>query len=82
MSTFFRMQVDTDALTDAAFEFVTDPHPSRNERGIVRELNEFNPEIIDVLECMLMDGTEDRQDVAAYICALFPQTRHTPAGAT
>lgn len=71
MSQFFRIQVDTEALTDAAFEFVTDPHPSRNDRPVIHELNEFNPEVVDVLECMVMDGTEERRDVAAYITAVF-----------
>jgi len=72
MSTFFRIQVDTDALTEAAFAFVTDPHPSRNDRPVIQELNDFNPEIVDVLECMVMDGTEERGDVADYISAIFP----------
>lgn len=71
MSQFFRIQVDTEALTDAAFAFVTDPHPSRNERPVIHELNDFNPEIVDVLECMVLDGTDERQDVAAYIRAVF-----------
>jgi hypothetical protein len=71
MGRFFRIEVDTEALTDAAYEFVTDPHPSRNEREVILELNEFNPEVVDVLECMLMDGTDQRRDVAAYIQAVF-----------
>jgi hypothetical protein len=74
MSQFFRIQVDTEALTDAAFAFVTDPLPSRNERPVILELNEFNPEAVDVLECMVMDGTEERRDVAAYISAVFTPT--------
>ena len=72
MSRFFKIQVDTEALTDAAYEFVTDPHPSRNERPIVHELHEFNPDIVDVLECMVIDGTDERRDVADYIAAVFP----------
>jgi hypothetical protein len=71
MGQFFRVSVDTEALTDAAFAFVVDPHPSRNERPVIHELHEFNPEIVDVLECMVMDGTEERADVAAYISAVF-----------
>lgn len=72
MGRFFRIQVDTEALTDAAFAFVTDPHPSRNERPVIQELNDLNPDVVDVLECMVMDGTEDRADVYAYIAAVFP----------
>ena len=71
MSQFFRLQVDTVELTDAMFAFVTDPSPSRNERPIVLELNDTYPEAVDVLESMLLDGTEDRQDVAAYVDAVF-----------
>ena len=73
MGQFFCIQVDTDALTDAAFAFVTDPYPSRNDRPVILELNEFNPEVVDVLECMVMDGTEERKDVAEYISAVFTQ---------
>jgi hypothetical protein len=69
---FFRIDVDTEALTDAAYEFVIDPLPSRNERPVIHELHEFNPEVVDMLECMVIDGTEERQDVAAYIAAIFP----------
>lgn len=71
MSRFFRLQVDPDELTDAMYGFVTDPHPSRNERPIVQELNDLAPEVVDVLESMLLDGTEERQDVADYVHATF-----------
>ncbi len=71
MSRLFRLQVDPDALTDAAFEFVTDPHPSRNERPLIQELNEVYPEMVDILECMVLDGTEERRDVADYVHAVF-----------
>ena len=71
MSRFFRLQVDPDELTDAMYEFVTDPHPSRNERPIVQELNDLAPEVVDVLESMVLDGTEARQDVADYVHATF-----------
>ena len=64
---FIRFQVDREAVIDAAFEFVTDPRPSRNDRPIVKALDDFNPEMVDVLECMVIDGTESRQDVADYI---------------
>jgi hypothetical protein len=71
MSRFFRLQVDPEELTDAAFEFVTDPHPSRNERPLIQELHEVYPEMVDVLECMVLDGTEERRDIAAYVQAVF-----------
>jgi hypothetical protein len=71
MSRFFRLQADPEELTDAAFAFVTDPHPSRNERPLIQELHEVYPEMVDVLECMVLDGTEERRDVAAYVEAVF-----------
>lgn len=71
MSRFFRLQVDEEALTDAAFAFVTDPQPSRNDRPLIHELHDSYPEMVDVLECMVLDGTEERQDVAAYVHAVF-----------
>ena len=78
MSRFFRLHVDQEELTDAAFAFVTDPYPSRNERPLIQELNEFYPEMVDVLECMVLDGTEARQDVAAYVHAVFSPALEEP----
>jgi hypothetical protein len=71
MPRLFRLQFDPDVLTDEMLAFVTDPSPSRNEREIVQELNDLHPESIDVLESMLLDGTEDRADVAAYVETVF-----------
>jgi hypothetical protein len=71
MSHFFRLQVDLDELTDAMYQFVTEPTAKRNEMPIVQELDDVNPDIVDVLECMVLDGTEARQDVAAYVQAVF-----------
>lgn len=75
MSRFFRLQVDTDELVDAMFDFVTDPHPSRNEREIIQELSDIHPESIDILESMLLDGTDERRDVAAYVEMVFASSR-------
>ncbi|HKG26047.1 MAG TPA: hypothetical protein VKB09_10395 [Thermomicrobiales bacterium] len=74
MSRLFRLQVDPEALTDAAFEFVTDPTPLRNERPLIQELNDIYPEMVDILECMVLDGTEQRRDVADYVYAVFTPT--------
>jgi hypothetical protein len=71
MARLFHWNVDLEALTDEAFAFVTDPRPSRNDRPVVQELNDVNPEVVDVLESMLLDGTEERQDVADYLTAVF-----------
>lgn len=71
MSSFFKLQANLDDLTDAMHAFVTDPHPSRNERPVIQELNDINHDLVDVLECMVLDGTEDRQDVAAFVYTVF-----------
>jgi hypothetical protein len=68
---FFRYDVDLDELTNAMWEFVTDPHPSRNERPVVKALDDMHPDSVDVLEAMLLDGTEERSDVAAYFDTVF-----------
>lgn len=70
-SRLFRLQVDHDALVDEMHAFVLDPRASRNERPIVQELSDVHPESLDVLESMLLDGTEARQDVADYVAAVF-----------
>ncbi len=72
MSRFFRIMVDAEALTNALFEFVTDPYaPSRNERAVVQELHTFAPEMIDVLENMILDGVEERCYIDEYVHAVF-----------
>ena len=68
---FVRFDVDLEALTDAMWAFVTDPRPSRNERPVVKALDDIHPESVEVLESMLLDGTEERDDVAAYVAAVF-----------
>lgn len=73
MARLFRFDVDEVELTDAAFAFVTDPLPSRNERPLIHELSDIYPDMVDVLECMVLDGTEERQDVADYIQAVVGQ---------
>jgi hypothetical protein len=67
---FFRLQVDESALTDALFDFVVDPRASRNERPVITELHDVYPEMVDVLESMLLDGVEQRQHVAEYVHAV------------
>jgi hypothetical protein len=73
MSSFFRLQVDLDELTDAMFAFVTDPNPSRNDRPVIQELGDINHDLVDLLECMVLDGTDERQDVADFVESVFGQ---------
>lgn len=71
MARFFRIEVDETALTDALYDFVTDSRASRNERPVVQELHSFVPEMVSVLEHMIIDGVEERQDVADYVDFVF-----------
>ena len=71
MTAFFTLQTSLDELTDAMFAFVTDPDPSRNDRAIIQELSDLNHDIVDLLECMVLDGTDDREDVAEFANAVF-----------
>jgi hypothetical protein len=73
MGRFFQIRVDTVALTDEAYAFVIDPTPKRNERPFIQELHDIYPEMVDVLECMVIDGTEERNDVAEYVETVFAQ---------
>ena len=68
-SPFFRLLVDEDGLTDALLEFVTDPRASRNERPVIQDLHELAPGMVPVLEAMVIDGVEEREDVAHYVHA-------------
>jgi hypothetical protein len=68
-SPFFRLLVDEDGLTDALLDFVTDPRGSRNDRPVIQDLHDLAPGMVPVLESMVLDGVEDRADVAAYVHA-------------
>ena len=70
---FFRVQVDETELTDEFFAFVTDPQASRNARPVIQELHEVAPEMVDVLESMVLDGVEEREYVADYVHAVLSE---------
>jgi hypothetical protein len=67
MPRFFRFIVDQEELTNELFDYVTDPHPSRSERPVIEELHEVAPEMVDVLECMILDGVDQRRYVSDYV---------------
>jgi hypothetical protein len=69
VSPFFRLLVDEDGLTDALLAFVTDPRASRNDRPVIQDLHDLAPGMVPVLEAMVIDGVEQREDVAAYVHA-------------
>jgi hypothetical protein len=62
VSRFFRVLVDRDALIDAYFAYVTDPHPSRNDRH--SEVLDEGPVPPEVLEKMVLEGVDQRRDIA------------------
>jgi RNA polymerase sigma factor (sigma-70 family) len=66
---FFRLEVDAEALADELHGFVTDPGASRYARPVVAELEEVAPEMLPVLETMIVEGVVDRRHVAAYVDA-------------
>jgi hypothetical protein len=68
-SPFFRLLVDEDGLTDALLQFVTDPRATRNDLPVIEDLHDLAPGMVPVLEAMVLDGVEDRADVAAYVHA-------------
>jgi hypothetical protein len=70
MSQFFRLRVDEVALTDALFEFVIDPHATRNELPVISVLHEMAPDMVPVLECMVLDGVDEREYVEDYVHAV------------
>ena len=62
---------DLDSVTDVCFDFVTDPSPRRGQRVAIIELQDTAPHVIDVLESMVLDGIEDRTEVAHYVQYVF-----------
>ncbi len=78
-SPFFRLLVDEDGLTNALLQFVTDPHATRNDLPVIQDLHDLAPGMVPVLEAMVLDGVEERSDVAAYVHAsLFGLSRSEP----
>ena len=68
----FRLLANEDKFTDELYAFVTDSNAdSRNERAIISVLHEMAPQIVSVAECMVIDGVEERQDVADYVHAVL-----------
>ena len=71
MNRFFRLNVDETVLTDALYEFVVDPSAtSRNARPVIRELNDAAPEMVEVMESMILDGVDERHYVRDYVHAI------------
>jgi len=68
-SPFFRLLVDEDGLTDALLQFVTDPRATRNDLPVIQDLHDLAPGMVPVLEAMVLDGVEERSDVAEYVHA-------------
>jgi len=63
--------VDSDRLTDELYAFVADPRGSRGERPVIQELHDIAPQMVPVLEHMVLDGVDERSLVADYVRAVF-----------
>ena len=70
MPRYFRLDVEEDELTDELFAFVVDPSASRTQRPVIDELHDVAPEMVDVLESMVIDGVDERHYVADYVHAV------------
>jgi hypothetical protein len=57
-----RVEIDKEGLIDDYLAYVTDPRPSRNEHHAV--LLDSGPVPVPVLEQMVLDGVNRREDVA------------------
>ena len=68
-SPVFQLLVDEAGLTDALLQFVTDPRATRNDMSVIQDLHDLAPGMVPVLEAMVLDGVEAREDVAAYVHA-------------
>ncbi len=71
MNRFFRLAVDETTLTDALYEFVVEPSAnSRNTLPVILELNDVAPEMVEVMESMILDGVDQRHYVEDYVHAV------------
>jgi hypothetical protein len=72
MMNIFRLLADQEKFTDELFAFITDHDAtSRNERAIISFLHEVAPQVVDVAECMIIDGVDERHYVADYVRAIL-----------
>ena len=72
MTNIFHLLADEEKFTDELFAFITDHNAdNRNERAIVSVLHEVAPQIVDVAECMIIDGVDERHYVAEYVRAIL-----------
>jgi hypothetical protein len=72
MMNIFRLLADQEKFTDELFAFITDHDANRrNERSIINFLHEIAPQVVDVAECMIIDGVDERHYVADYVRAIL-----------
>ena len=48
-----------------------DPRATRNDLPVIQDLHDLAPGMVPVLEAMVLDGVEERADVAAYVHAVL-----------
>lgn len=66
----FQIQIDEVVLTDTLYDYLVDPDAGRTRRPVVRWLRALAPGIVPVIESMILDGVEERPDVAHFVHAL------------
>jgi hypothetical protein len=72
MPNIFQLLANEEKLTDELFAFITDHNAdSRNGRAIISVLHEVAPYMVDVAECMIIDGVEERHYVEEYVHAVL-----------
>ena len=59
------VKIDKEGLIDELLAYFMDPSPTRNRRPVLDEGRAFNLAVPhDVLESMVLDGVDQREDVA------------------
>jgi len=66
---------DLDSLSDVCFAFVTDPHPSRSAYPAIESLLDIAPQVVEVLEAMVLDGVDEQGEVDEYLQYVFGSSR-------
>jgi hypothetical protein len=62
---------DLEGLTDVCFTYVTDPHPSRSAYPVIESLQDVAPQVVEVLEAMVLDGVDEQHEVEDYLNFVF-----------
>lgn len=59
-------------MTDTLFVYVRDPQTTHQVRHVLHALHGVAPDLVPLLEHMILDGVTEREHVAAYVRFLAP----------